>query len=163
MRIVVADTGPLYYLFLISEVDVLPQLFASVAVPQAVVSELCHTGAPASVRSWALTPPPWLVVHTDPVETPPLPPIDAGERAAIALALLLGAELLLMDERAGTAAARGQGLQTVGTIGVLKLAAQRRLIELPKAFAALRATNFYYPPALLDALLVEDVKRRRTP
>lgn len=163
MRIVVADTGPLFYLFLIGEIELLPKLFGSVAVPEAVADELRHANAPASVRNWVSTPPPWLAVHADPAETPALPPIDAGERAAIALALSLGAELLLVDDRAGTAAARGQGLQTVGTIGVLKLAAQRGLVDLASAFAALRATNFYAPPALLAALLAEDMQRRRAP
>jgi len=163
VRVVVADTGPLYYLIVIREIDVLPKLFDSVAVPEAVAGELRHTRAPAAVRAWASTPPPWLAVHADPAEPPPLPPLDPGERAAIALALTLGAELLLVDDRAGTAAARGQGLETVGTIGVLKLAAQRRLIDLPTAFVALRATNFYYSPALLDALLAEDRQRRGQP
>lgn len=163
MRVVVADTGPLYYLVLIREIDVLPKLFGGVAVPEAVAGELRHMRAPTAVRAWAATPPPWLAVHTDPAESPPLPPLDPGERAAIALALALGAELLLVDDRAGTAAARRQGFETVGTIGVLTLAAQRRLIDLPKAFGALQATNFYYPPALLDALLAENRQRSGDP
>ena len=163
MRIVVADTGPLHYLALIRVIDVLPKLFGSVAVPEAVAGELRHPRAPAAVRTWASTPPTWLAVHVDPAEAPPWPPLDFGERAAIALALALGAELVLVDDRAGTGAARAQGLETVGTIGVLKLAAQRRLIDLPTAFASLRATNFYYPPALLDELLAEDRQRRGEP
>ena len=126
MRIVVADTGPLSYLVLIREIDLLPKLFRSVAVPETVVGELCHTRAPAPVRTWALAPPSWLAVHANPAESPQLPPLDPGERAAIALALALRAELILVDDRAGTAAARSQGLETVGTIGVLTLTAQRR-------------------------------------
>ena len=148
---------------MIREIDVLAKLFGSVAVPETVVGELRHAHAPASVRTWALTPPAWFTVHADPAETPPLPPIDPGERAAIALALTRRAALLLVDDRAGTAAARSQGLETVGTIGVLARAAQRQLIDLPTAFAALRATNFRYPPALLDALVAEDRQRRNTP
>jgi predicted nucleic acid-binding protein len=57
-------------------------------------------------------------------------------------------------------AARDHGLETVGTIGLLDLAAQRGLIDLQPAFAALRATNFRHPPALLDALLAADRARR---
>jgi len=163
VRVVVADSGPLHYLVLIRKIDVLPKLFDSVAVPEAVVGELRHERTPAAVRAWASTPPAWLAVHADPAEPLLLPPLDPGERAAIALALALGAELLLVDDRAGTAAARDQGLETVGTVGVLKLAAKRRLIDLPTAFAALRATNFYHPPALLDALLAEDRQRRGKP
>jgi predicted nucleic acid-binding protein len=38
--IVVGDAGPLNYLLLIGEVDVLSSLFSRVIVPQAVASEL---------------------------------------------------------------------------------------------------------------------------
>lgn len=151
----VADTGPLHYLVLIGHVGVLPRLFGTVAVPAAVVGELRHLNAPAAVRAWAAAPPPWLAVHPDPAVPPSLPSLDPGELAAIALAEALGAGLLLVDERAGTAAARGRGLETVGTVGLLSRAAEARLLDLPGAVAALRATNFRYPANLFDALLDE--------
>jgi predicted nucleic acid-binding protein len=159
----VADTGPLCYLILIREIDLLETLFGGVAIPEAVLREVRHPRAPTAVQTWASAPPRWLTVHADPTEMPLLPPLDLGESAAIALALELGAELLLVDDRAGTAAARGQGLETVGTVGVLKLASERRLLDLAAAFASLRATNFYYPPALLEALMAADRQRRGTP
>jgi predicted nucleic acid-binding protein len=54
--IVIADTGPLNYLVLIGEVDVLPHLYTRVIVPEAVVKELRAAGAPASVRTWIARP-----------------------------------------------------------------------------------------------------------
>ena len=45
---------------------------------------------------------------------------DAGESAAI-LAKELGADLVLIDERAATRKARALGLRVVGTLGVLLL------------------------------------------
>ena len=153
--IVVADTGPLHYLVLIGQVDVLPQLFGAVAVPAIVAGELRHPHAPVAVRAWADSPPPWLAVHDTPAETASLGWLDPGERAAITLAHALGAGLLLIDDRAGAAAARGEGLRVTGTIGVLVDAARQGLIQLDAAFAALRATNFHYPPALIHALLAE--------
>jgi len=153
--IVVADTGPLHYLILIGQVDVLPQLFGAVAVPAIVAGELRHAHAPDAVRAWADSPPPWLAVHDNPAETASLRRLDPGERAAITLAHALGAGLLLVDDRAGAAAARGEGLRVTGTIGVLVDAARRGLIQLDAAFTALRATNFHYPPALIDAVLAE--------
>jgi len=151
--IVVADTGPLHYLILIGQIDVLPQLFGAVAVPAIVAGELRHAHAPNAVRAWADSPPPWLAVHDTPAETASLGRLDPGERAAITLAHALGAGLLLIDDRAGAAAARGEGFRITGTIGVLVDAASQGLIQLDAAFAALRATNFHYPPALIDALL----------
>lgn len=153
---VVADTGPLRYLVLIGHVDVLPRMFGGVSIPATVAGELCHPHSPDTVRAWATGPPPWLTVHPDPAQpAAELRRLDPGERAAIALAHVLGAGLLLIDERAGTAAARERGLETVGTVGILSRAAGVRLLDLAEAVSALRATNFRYPPALFDALLQE--------
>ena len=45
--------------------------------------------------------------------------LDAGEAAAIALALALKADILLMDEKRGRVAARQCGLTVAGVLGVL--------------------------------------------
>lgn len=158
--VVVADTAPLHYLILIDRIDVLPRLFDAITVPATVAGELCHHKSPDAVRAWAASPPAWLAVLHDPVEAALFARLDPGERAAIALAQALGAGLLLVDDRAGAAAARKAGLRVTGTIGVLVDAAGRGLLDLAAAFAALRATNFRYPSALLDALLAEDRQRR---
>jgi predicted nucleic acid-binding protein len=151
---VVADTGPLHYLVLVDHVEVVPRLFGTVAVPATVMDELRHRNAPAGVRSWAAAPPSWLTVHANPTQPAPgLQRLDPGERDAITLVEALGAGLLLIDERAGTAAARARGLETVGTVGLLGRAAAARLLDLAEAVAALRATNFRYRQDLLDALL----------
>ncbi len=141
--IVIADTGRLHYLILIGQIDVLPRLFGAVAVPATVAGELRHPGAPDAVRAWAASPSPWFAVHDDPPEPASLRRLDPGERAAIALAHALGAGLLLIDDRAGAAAARGEGFRVTGTIGVLVATAGQGLLQLDAAFAALRATNIH--------------------
>jgi predicted nucleic acid-binding protein len=45
--------------------------------------------------------------------------LDAGERAVIALAASLQIDLILMDDRAGVAAARARGIAATGTLGLL--------------------------------------------
>jgi predicted nucleic acid-binding protein len=45
--------------------------------------------------------------------------LDPGETEAIVLALEMHADLVLMDERKGTEAARRLGLATIGVFGVL--------------------------------------------
>jgi predicted nucleic acid-binding protein len=77
----------------------------------------------------------------------------AGERAAITLALSLHADLILIDERKGTAVALGKGLDVTGTLGVLGLAARRGLVDLADAFARLKRTNFRYRQETMDTLL----------
>ena len=53
MRIVVADTGHLNYLILVGAIELLPKLFDSVLMPEAVLAELRHPGAAPLVRIWA--------------------------------------------------------------------------------------------------------------
>ena len=79
--------------------------------------------------------------------------LDEGETAAIALAISLGADLLLMDDRKGVIVARGKGLRVTGTLGVLDIAAQRGLVNFARAVNRLRGTTFRIPEALLDSLM----------
>lgn len=155
MQIVVADTGPLNYLVLIAAIDVLPRIFDRVLAPQTVIDELTDRDTPALVRAWVAQAPDWFEIHPNPApgeeETPTI--LDLGERCAIALAVEMGAELVLMDDREGVAEARRQGLAATGTLGVLDLAARRGLIDLAEAFTRLKTTSFYYRQGLLDALL----------
>jgi predicted nucleic acid-binding protein len=144
MRVVVADTGPLNYLVLIGESDILPKLFEAVFVPEAVRTEL--------------RPPAWLDIRPVPVDAddnPTLRALDDGERAALVLARALSADLLLMDDRAAVAVAHAQGFAVTGTLGVLDLAARRGLIDLGATFTRLKATNFRCRPEIMDALLAQ--------
>ena len=81
--------------------------------------------------------------------------LDAGERAALALAVALKADLVLMDDRACVAVARQHGFAVTGTVGVLDLAARRGMIDLADAFTRLKATSFRYRPEILDAVLAQ--------
>jgi predicted nucleic acid-binding protein len=159
MRAAVADASPLRYLVLIDAVEILPRLFEGVFVPDIVHAELRHPHAPAAVRRWAEPVTSWVtVVPTPSVQDADLLNLDAGERAAIMLATAMRPNFVLIDERAGVAAARARGLEVTGTLGLLARASQRGLTDLPAAFAALKATNFHVRQDLLDALLA---RRRR--
>ena len=156
MRLVVADTGPLNYLVLIGATGVLPKLFERIFVPVAVHAELSDAEAPEEVRAWIGQAPEWLEVRPNPDSnniSPDERALDEGERAAIALARAIRADVILMDDRAGVEVARRQGLAVTGTLGVLELAARRGLIDLPSALTRLKTTNFRYSPAMMDALL----------
>ena len=69
------------------------------------------------------------VVTVDPV----LLPLDRGERAAIVLATSLKVDAILMDDRAGVAAAKAKGFAVVGTLGILDAAARRSQVDLAQA------------------------------
>ena len=87
--------------------------------------------------------------------------VDDGERAAIALAISIAADLILMDDRAGVAVAYRHGLAVTGTLGVFDLAARRGLLDLATAFAKLGTTNFRYPSEVMDALLAQHRREKR--
>jgi predicted nucleic acid-binding protein len=79
--------------------------------------------------------------------------IHKGEAAAIALAVAMRADLLLIDDRRGIRAAKQQGLRVTGTLGLLDLAAERGLIDFACAIRTLEGTSFWRTEALLQALL----------
>ena len=66
MRLVIADTGPINYLILIGQVDILPRLFERVIIPSIVLAELSRELAPASVQRWAAAAPGWIEVDESP-------------------------------------------------------------------------------------------------
>jgi predicted nucleic acid-binding protein len=84
-----------------------------------------------------------------------LGPLGAGERAAIILALSIHADLVLIDERKGTQAALGKGLDVTGTLGILQRAARKGLLDLAQSFDRLKRTNFRYRQEIMDRLLIE--------
>jgi predicted nucleic acid-binding protein len=162
MRAVVADTAPLNYLILIAAVEILPRLYESVWVPQAVRDELAHPNGPQQVREWVAEPPSWLIVHS---ETPSIDPafshLDPGESQAIALATSLPAGLLLIDDRQGSIEARRRGLKTLGTLGLLDEAASRGWIDLSVMFRRLNSTTFRSPRRLMALMLEQNARRIR--
>ena len=122
--------------------------------------ELADPDTPPTARTWVARAPVWFTIHADPaLELEATAILDAGERAAIALATTLGAHLLLMDERAGVAVARRMGMAATGTLGVLDLAARRGLVDLADSFMRLKTTSFYYRAGLLDTLLAQHKSR----
>ncbi len=141
---------------LIGQINILPTLFGTVIAPSAVRDELADIGSPSPVREWIADPPAWLDVRTARGEQPMAKgptALDAGEAAAISLAIELRADLLLMDDREGVIAARREGFAVTGTLGVLSLAGERRLLDLAEAFNHLKRTNFRFRRGIMDQLL----------
>ncbi len=152
--IVVADSGPLHYLILLGHVGLLQRFYRRVAVPDAVAAELLSPAAPDAVRAWVGYPPPW--VRVLPVASEALAAVtidlDQGERSAIALAEILHADLLLIDEAAGRAEAKRRHLRVTGTLGVLRAGAELGLVDVPDLIVRLHATSFYVDEALLNTV-----------
>jgi predicted nucleic acid-binding protein len=162
MTVVIADTSPINYLLLIGEVSALPTLYGRIVVPPEVMAELSDPGVPPAVSMWVRTPPNWLVVRSSRVaqQDPTLQQLDPGERAAILLAQEEPDVLLLVDEAAGRAEATRRGIPNTGTLGILRAAAIRELLDFPTALRRLSETNFRISRQLLVDLLAEDYRRK---
>jgi predicted nucleic acid-binding protein len=153
--IVIADTSALNYLVIAGYDLLLPKLFGSILIPQAVFEELSDPGAPDLVSRWIGTLPEWVQIQAVPGFVPPIGNLGKGETEGIALAEALSADLILIDDADARAEAERRRLKVTGTLGVLRLAALRQFVDLSEAVARLRTTNFSVSPRLLDELLAE--------
>lgn len=127
--LVVSDTSPIRALSVLGLLSVLHTLYGEVLVPPAVVRELEVEvrGLPAvAVGRLAF------VRIQMPRNTEQVAQLrerlDAGEAEAVALALEIGADAVLMDESKGRRVAASLGLHPIGVIGVLLEAKKRRAV-----------------------------------
>ena len=128
--IVVSDTSPLGSLALIDYLWLLPNIYGTVVIPNLVANEL--TAAPDTRIQNILTLD-WIQVQ--PLSSTTIAEtlqqnrnLDPGEAHAIALAIQLKADELLIDERLGRREAQRYGLSVIGLLGILVIAKQRNLI-----------------------------------
>jgi predicted nucleic acid-binding protein len=151
--VVISDTSPINYLCQIGHIDVLPAIFGRVVVPSAVAEELRQAAAPESVRQFIADPPDWLDIREPNSTISSIADFGAGERQAIALAHELHADFLIVDDLDARVVAEQRHIAVIGTLGILKLAAGRRLVQLPKAIADLQAYGFYISDNLKREML----------
>lgn len=128
--IIVSDTSALSNLAVVEHLWLLEAIYQTVIIPDVVASELAAASNPVIPA----------ILKLDWVQTRPLSQsqlanqlqqdrgLDAGEASAIALALELQANDLLIDERLGRQEAVRLGLSIIGILGVLLIAKQRSLI-----------------------------------
>jgi predicted nucleic acid-binding protein len=150
--IVVTNTSPLTNLAAIGQFDLLRHLYRRVHVAEGVWEELNAQG-----RHW---PGRDQVAQADWVERCTVQnrdlvlalerDLDHGEAQTIALALELGADLVLLDEQEGRHAAQRFGLHVVGVVGILLEAKAKGAIHTMRPHLdALRQTAGFYVSASL--------------
>lgn len=155
--ITVSDTSPVHYLVLIGQAELLPRLFKDVLIPEPVAIEMRHPKAPIEVREWIASHPDWVSIRTPGHEyVPNASGLGSGEVAAIALAIEVNADAVLMDDRAAIREARKANLTVLTTFAVLEIAAIRNLIDFEEILEALAETTFRMPP---DEVVDEYLRR----
>jgi predicted nucleic acid-binding protein len=150
---VVADATPLHYLILIGEVEILRELYGTIAVPSAVLSELSAFRTPPEVRAWVASLPSWIqpLPGAEPSSLP-FPTLGLGERQAIASARESAGNVLLTDDLQAREAAESLGIQVVPTIRILSTAAALSIVDFEAAIIRLRLTNFRVSQKVIDRI-----------
>jgi predicted nucleic acid-binding protein len=119
--IVVADTSVLINLCRVRQGDLLGKLFQEVVIPPEVAAEFTRLTA-GGPRFASLVLPDGIRVQTPLVILPSVQAaagLDAGETAALSLAVEIHADAILLDERRGHEVALALGLSTIGVLGIL--------------------------------------------
>jgi uncharacterized protein len=129
--LIISDTSPINNLAAIGQLMLLKQLYGKIVIPRAVFLELTDPEFPVAgateVQAFS-----W--IETCDVENLALVEaltgeLDIGEAEAIALAVELKAERLLIDERRGRLVADRFSLRYTGILGLLVEAKSQKLIE----------------------------------
>jgi uncharacterized protein len=155
--IVVSDTSALSNLALVNHLWLLEAIYQTVIVPDIVASELAAARNPTISAILQLG---WIETQflTNSQLANQLQQergLDAGEANAIALALELQADDLLIDERLGRQEAVRLGLSIIGILGVLLVAKRRSLISQvqPVMDALINQAGFRVSPQLYQRVL----------
>jgi uncharacterized protein len=157
--IIISDTSPLSSLAIIGYLSILQYIYARVIIPQAVANELANS-TEEDIRIKAMLSLEWIQIQ----QTTNLDLVaclkdeynlDLGEAEAIALALELKADQLLIDERIGRREAVRLGLSITGVLGVLLVAKNRGLISKvqPIMDALISQANFRISGQLYEEVL----------
>ncbi|WP_324758804.1 nucleic acid-binding protein [Haloarcula montana] len=142
----VSDAGPLIHLAEIDSLELLAT-FDTLFVPETVYKEVDAGGVPDGLADLS-----YELVEADEsrVGTEEL---DAGERAAIAVAEERGV-VLLTDDLAARETASDAGVEVHGSIGVIALGHARRLLERDEAASLMRAlqreTSLFVTEAVVE-------------
>jgi predicted nucleic acid-binding protein len=130
--IVVCDTSPIVALVVCGKLDLLDLLFSEVCIPKSVYDELTVSGKPGAVEIRE-----WVIGKVRGVQDTKLDQVlslglDLGEAEALALYWEKAADYLLIDEKRGRAIAVMNGVNAIGTLGILLLARSKGMLPLIK-------------------------------
>jgi predicted nucleic acid-binding protein len=155
--IVVADTSVILNLACVGRADLLQQLYREVWIPQKVAEEFGWQTC-VNPRFHGLQLPSWAQIR-GPMAIPEKlrshESLDDGEREALALALEIRADAILIDEENGREVATELGLRRIGILGILLRAREQGLIPTLKPIlnTLKNDANFWISEPLYEHIL----------
>jgi len=156
VSIVVSDTSPLRAFAFLDELPLLSEWFGEVLVPPAVAKELNDPRWGDVALDVGLIPFVRVQAPTDAARVGALRRhLHQGESEAIALAIEIRAELLLVDERDARRVAKASGLRTIGVLGLLLRAKSLGRIDAvePRIRRLREELGFFVSDALVAEVL----------
>ena len=158
--IVVSDTTPIISLMKIGQLNLIEKLFGEIKIPKAVYTELISN--PRFKEEAKQIQDSAFIRYTivEDIKSVELlrraTGLDLGESEAIILSDSCGADLLLMDENKGRQVARQMGLHLMGTVGMLRVAYEEKMLsyqEIIDCIEALRENGRHISDRLFRQLL----------
>ena len=158
---VISNTSPLLNLAIVEHLFLLPQQFGQVYIPSAVLTELkINNDLPGSRALQVALDEGWLIPKT--VKSSALVSLlrrelHQGESEAIALAVELSADKILLDEKEARQIARTLGLSITGILGILLKGRQNGTVSSMEVVIdrLKQDANFWIKPALQARILQE--------
>lgn len=127
--LVIADAGTIFSLAAIDRLDILTSLFSEIRIPTAVWDEITRDSSVEHYRTIKQ----FFKERTVSISgfNELLFVMDKGESEAVVLYRELNADFLLIDDKKARMIAENLGLNCVGTIGILSVAKNKKMIGLP--------------------------------
>lgn len=156
---IIADASPLIAFGSIDQLSIVFKVFGKIIIPKTVANEclveMMRPGAASIAKAIEANK---IQVHPS-IEFQNRDEIqmilDEGETDAIALAHSLNLPLVI-DEKLGRNIAKGMGIKIIGTIGILLLAKEKKMIKQIKPILMQLKNGHYF---LSDRLIMDSLKR----
>ena len=157
--LVIADSGPIFSLAVIDKLEILNILFDSIRIPYAVWEEITlnkTTEQYQKIHSFFQDKTQQIAGFNELAFV-----MDYGESESVILYKELQADFLLIDDKKARRIAENFGINCIGTIGLLSVARDEKIIlELRPLFEIFLQNKRYYSITLLNTILTKHKERR---
>jgi len=149
---IIGDSSALISLAVMDRLALLEEIFDEIYVPQAVYDEVCIETKSQSLKLKLFLENKVKKVHLDITKIG----LGQGELEAIILYQSSNADFLLIDDRRAKSFAKLNGINVIGSLGVILLAKEKGLIaSVRDDFEKLLDSNLFISENLINKILVE--------